>query len=92
MADDSCYDVRQWRILSLFSAKVFRITASWKNWQKAKLNNGGTSDPEAYQLCLKGRFYWDKRTPDALNKSRDYFQQAVDKDPNYALAYVGLAE
>ncbi len=60
--------------------------------QKAKLNNGGTSDPEAYQLYLKGRYYWDKRTPEALNKSRDYFQQAIEKDPNYALAYVGLAE
>ncbi|MGA3176580.1 MAG: protein kinase [Candidatus Acidiferrum sp.] len=60
--------------------------------QKAKLSNGGTSDPEAYQLYLKGRYYWDKRTPEALNKARDYFQQAVEKDPNYALAYVGLAE
>ena len=60
--------------------------------QKAKLSNGGTSDPEAYQLYLKGRYYWDKRTPEALNKGRDYFQQAVEKDPNYALAYVGLAE
>jgi eukaryotic-like serine/threonine-protein kinase len=60
--------------------------------QKAKLSNGGTSDPEAYQLYLKGRYYWDKRTPEALNKSRDYFQQAIEKDPSYALAYVGLAE
>jgi serine/threonine protein kinase/Tfp pilus assembly protein PilF len=60
--------------------------------QKARLNRGGTSDPEAYQLYLKGRYYWDKRTPEALNKSRDYFQQAIEKDPNYALAYVGLAE
>jgi serine/threonine protein kinase/Tfp pilus assembly protein PilF len=60
--------------------------------QKAKLSNGGTSDPEAYQLYLKGRYYWDKRTPGGLNKGRDYFQQAVERDPNYALAYVGLAE
>jgi serine/threonine protein kinase/tetratricopeptide (TPR) repeat protein len=60
--------------------------------QKARLNSGGTSDPEAYQLYLKGRYYWDKRAPEALNKSRDYFQQAIEKDPNYALAYVGLAE
>ena len=60
--------------------------------QKAKPSNGGTSDPEAYQLYLKGRYYWDKRTPETLNKGRDYFQQAVDRDPNYALAYVGLAE
>ena len=60
--------------------------------QKAKLSNSGTSDPEAYQLYLKGRYYWEKRTPDSLNKGRDFFQQAIDKDPNYALAYLGLAE
>ncbi|MGH9641685.1 MAG: protein kinase domain-containing protein [Terriglobales bacterium] len=53
---------------------------------------GGTSDPEAYQLYLKGRFYWEKRTPDSLDKSRDYFNQAIEKDPNYALAYMGLAD
>jgi eukaryotic-like serine/threonine-protein kinase len=60
--------------------------------QKARLNSGGTSDPEAYQLYLKGRFYWDKRTPEGLSKAKDYFQQAMEKDSNYALAYVGLAE
>jgi serine/threonine protein kinase/tetratricopeptide (TPR) repeat protein len=60
--------------------------------QRAKLTNGGTSDPEAYQLYLKGRFYWQKRTPEALNKSRDFFTQAIAKDPNYANAYVGLAD
>ena len=60
--------------------------------QKTKISNSGTSDPEAYQLYLKGRYYWDKRTADALSKAKDYFQQAIEKDPNYALAYVGLAE
>jgi eukaryotic-like serine/threonine-protein kinase len=53
---------------------------------------GGTSDPEAYQLYLKGRYYWAKRTPDSLQKARDYFHQAIEKDPNYAQAYVGLAD
>jgi len=53
---------------------------------------GGTADPEAYQLYLKGRFYWDKRTPDSLEKARDFFNQAIEKDPNYALAYLGLAD
>jgi serine/threonine protein kinase/tetratricopeptide (TPR) repeat protein len=53
---------------------------------------GGTSDPEAYQLYLKGRYYWEKRTPETLDKARDYFTQAIEKDPNYALAYVGLAD
>ena len=52
---------------------------------------GGTRDPEAYQLYLKGRFYLEKRTPEALDKARDYFQQAVDKDPNFAQAHIGLA-
>lgn len=60
--------------------------------QKIQLTKGGTNDPEAYQLYLKGRYYWDKRTPDSLAKSRDYFQQAIDKDPGYALAYVGMSE
>jgi TolB-like protein/Tfp pilus assembly protein PilF/tRNA A-37 threonylcarbamoyl transferase component Bud32 len=58
--------------------------------QKA-VAKGGTKDPEAYQLYLKGRYYWEKRTPESLEKSRDYFNQAIARDPNYALAYVGLA-
>jgi len=53
---------------------------------------GGTNDPEAYQLYLKGRFYWEKRTQESLEKARDYFNQATEKDPNYALAYLGLAD
>jgi serine/threonine protein kinase/Tfp pilus assembly protein PilF len=60
--------------------------------QKTQLAKGGTNDSEAYGLYLKGRYYWDKRTPDGLAKAKDYFQQAIDKDPSYAQAYVGLAE
>jgi serine/threonine protein kinase/Tfp pilus assembly protein PilF len=52
---------------------------------------GGTSDPEAYQLYLKGLYYWEKRTPETLDKARDYFNQAIERDPGYAMAYVGLA-
>jgi eukaryotic-like serine/threonine-protein kinase len=59
--------------------------------QKTEMAKGGTNDPEAYESYLKGRHYWDKRTPEALAKSKQYFQEAIDKDPNYALAYVGLA-
>src|SRR4030095_1484181 len=47
---------------------------------------------EAYQLYLKGRFYWDKRTPEALKKAIEYFDQAIEKDPSFALAYAGLAD
>jgi Tfp pilus assembly protein PilF len=49
-------------------------------------------NPEAEQLYLKGRYYWNKRTPDDLNKAVDYFVQAIVHDPNYASAYVGLAD
>ena len=60
--------------------------------EKKRLSKDGTEDPEAYQLYLKGRYYWDKRTPESLAKSKEYFQQAIDKDPNYVLAHVGMAE
>jgi tetratricopeptide (TPR) repeat protein len=50
-----------------------------------------TPDPEAEQLYLKGLYYWQKRTPETLNQAVDYFTQAVVRDPQYAEAYVGLA-
>lgn len=50
-----------------------------------------TNNSEAYQLYLRGRFYWNKRTEESLKKGIDYFNQAIDKDPTYALAYVGVA-
>jgi adenylate cyclase len=51
-----------------------------------------TDNTEAYQLYLKGRFFWNKRTGQNLNKAADYFNQAIAADPGYALAYVGLAD
>ena len=51
-----------------------------------------TESNEAYQLYLKGRFYWNKRTEEALKKSVEYFNQAIEKDPGFALAYAGLAD
>ena len=47
---------------------------------------------EAYQLYLQGRYLWNLRTPDAINKSIDYFQQGIARDPQDALAYAGLAD
>jgi len=60
--------------------------------QRTRIAKGGTADPEAYQLYLKGRYQWERRTQDSLEKSRQYFQQAIERDPNYAMAYVGLAD
>ncbi len=51
-----------------------------------------TADSEAYELYLKGRFFWNKRTGPDLRKAIGYFDQAISKDPNYALAYAGLAD
>ncbi|MGA8088878.1 MAG: hypothetical protein WCA10_16490 [Terracidiphilus sp.] len=48
-------------------------------------------DSETYELCLLGRFHWNKRTAADLAKSADYYQQAITRDPNYAPAYAGLA-
>jgi serine/threonine protein kinase/tetratricopeptide (TPR) repeat protein len=51
-----------------------------------------TENNEAYQLYMRGRFYWNKRTPEGLHKSVEYYEQAIQRDPNFALAYSGLAD
>ena len=51
-----------------------------------------TTDAEAYRLYLQGRFYWNKRAGKGFERAENYFQQAVQKDPNFALGYVGLAD
>ena len=59
---------------------------------KNKLERDQTADPEAYQLYLLGRFHLNKFNDEGFFKGRDYFQQAVEKDPNFALAHAGLGE
>ncbi len=51
-----------------------------------------TENPEAFQLCLKGRYHWNKRTEDSLRKSLECFNLAVETDPSCALAYAGVAD
>jgi TolB-like protein/Tfp pilus assembly protein PilF len=60
--------------------------------EKSSIAKTPTANPEAYELYLKGRFFWNKRNGEDLRKAIDYFNQAIAKDPNYALAYVGLAD
>ncbi|MFL6467601.1 MAG: TPR end-of-group domain-containing protein [Pyrinomonadaceae bacterium] len=57
----------------------------------AKVEKTFTANPEAYQLYLKGNYYWNKRTADNLKKSIEYFNQAIEKDPGYGQAYAGMA-
>jgi serine/threonine protein kinase/Flp pilus assembly protein TadD len=59
--------------------------------QKQRLVREYTQNTDAYQLYLKGRYYWSKKTPDGFFKGIDYFQQAIRTDPNYAPAYAGMA-
>ncbi|MGH2619502.1 MAG: tetratricopeptide repeat protein, partial [Anaerolineales bacterium] len=60
--------------------------------QQKRLAKRSTENTEAYQLYLKGRYYWNRRTAQTLKRAVEYFQQAIDKDPGYALAYAGLAD
>jgi serine/threonine protein kinase/tetratricopeptide (TPR) repeat protein len=59
--------------------------------EEEKIAKTSTVNTEAYQLYLKGLFHWNKRTPESLKSSLDYYNQAIAKDPNYALAYAGMA-
>ncbi len=59
---------------------------------KERLARRSTENSEAYRLYLKGRYFWNKRTPQDVKKGIEYFQQAIELDPLYALAYVGLAD
>jgi DNA-binding winged helix-turn-helix (wHTH) protein/TolB-like protein/Flp pilus assembly protein TadD len=59
---------------------------------RLKLNVEEQKQLEAYRLYLKGRNSWNKRTPEGLRQGIDYFQQAINADPNYAAAYAGLAD
>ena len=52
----------------------------------------GTESPEAHEAYLKGRYFWNKRTGEGFNKAIEYFKQAIQIEPNYALAYAGIAD
>ena len=60
--------------------------------ERKRLGRRQTENIKAYQLYLRGRYFWNKRTEEGLRRSIEYFEQATTEDPNYALAYAGLAE
>jgi len=69
-----------------------KLRARLSGAEEQKLAKNYTENAEAYQLYLKGRFYWNKRTAQGLRKAIEYFQQAITLDSNYALAYTGLSD
>lgn len=90
------YDRKQSDLVTLQSEIARDVSTKLKTKlsgaEVAKVEKTYTANPEAYQLYLKGRYHWNKRTPESLKQAVDFFNQAVEKDPNYALAYSGLAE
>ena len=90
------YDRRPSDILAVQSEISREISEQLRsrltNEEEKRLTKHYTENTEAYQDYLKGRYYWNKRTGDDLKKAIDYFNQAIAKDPAYALAYAGLAD
>lgn len=83
-------------ILELQTEIVREISGKLRlNLSKSETRNfprSNTVNPDAYHLYLKGRYFWNKRTVEWIKKGVEYFQESLDHDPNYALAYCGLAD
>jgi TolB-like protein/DNA-binding winged helix-turn-helix (wHTH) protein/tetratricopeptide (TPR) repeat protein len=60
--------------------------------QQSRLSIRRNVDPDAYEAYLKGRYYWNKRTAEGMQKAQVYFQQAIDRDPSFGAGYSGLAD
>ncbi len=69
-----------------------KLRSKLSGTEKQQVTRQGTQNPEAYQLYVKGRYYWNKRTAADIKTAISFFNQAIDKDPAYALAYSGLAD
>ena len=90
------YDRKQSDLVSLQSEIAKDVSTKLKlklsGAEEAKVTRTSTADPEAYQAYLKGRYYWNRRTAENLKKAIEQFKFATDRDPNYALAFAGLAD
>src|SRR5215469_13000395 len=85
---DDLHSVQQQIATAISENLRVRLTSE----EKTHLVKSSEPKPEAYQLYLKGRYLSNQATAEATKKSIEYFQQAIDKDPGYAMAYVGLAD
>jgi TolB-like protein/DNA-binding winged helix-turn-helix (wHTH) protein/Flp pilus assembly protein TadD len=87
-------DVRQTLTLQRQVARAIaeEIHIELTSHERDVLKSVKTVNPDAYEAYLKGRYFWNKRTADGMKKAIDYFDQAIEKDPNYAQAYAGLTD
>ncbi len=69
-----------------------KLKAKLSGADEAKVAKNYTTNPEAYTLYLKARFFWNKRTSESLKQASEFYKQAIEKDPTFARAYAGLAE
>jgi len=76
----------------LASAILDKLKLRLNSADETRLARSATDNSEAYQLYLQGRYHWNQRTLAGIKKSIEFFQQATEKDPNFALAYAGLAD
>ncbi|MCA1630119.1 MAG: tetratricopeptide repeat protein, partial [Acidobacteria bacterium] len=90
------YDEKVSGLLTMQRAIASQITSNLRlklsGADESRVAKRYTESPEAYRLYLQGRFHWNKRTNESLEKAVEYFNQAVEADPSYALAYAGLAD
>ena len=71
---------------------VNALKANLTSEEKTGLTKNYTDNPEAYKLYRKGRFFWEQRTKDSYDSAESYYKRAIELDPDYALAYAGLAD
>ena len=90
------YDRKQSDLVSLQNEIARDVSSKLKlklsGADQKKLTKNYTNDPEAYRLYLQGRFYLNKRVGKLYDRAEGYLKQAIEKDPNFALGYAGLAE
>src|SRR6266567_2047079 len=90
------YDRKITDLLAIKQAIAQQVTAKLKlklsSEEQRRLVKHDSTNPEAYQFYLRGRYFWDKRTSDGIKQAIEHFQQSIERDPNFALGYVGLAD
>ncbi len=90
------YDLELQDIFAVRSEVAQRVAATLKvrllGEEKKRLDQKPTENLEAYNLYLRGRYFWNKRTPDGIKQAIEQFQQSVERDPSFALGYAGLAD
>ena len=74
------------------SAVAGELAVQFTPQQRERLRKASSVNLDAYDAYLRGRYFWNKRTKEALSKSGEYYQEAINRDPNYVLAYAGLAD